>query len=462
RGLRQLRGPEGGGQRVRGLRRLRSGHRDLQPQGGGDHQLRTDRLREPELAGHPARRARRPGPQPALGDRAARAEGDPRRHPREPHERHHRRGHAGLSVRTVGDRAGRARRVYRGRCCEPAPRRPVRAASRTRLEEVGAALKHILQDRLISLTQPESVTALLQIAKGVVAGTLAWWLAMYVLDSQLPFLSPWTALLTVHATVHRSLSRGVQTTVASTVGVVVSFVIGAWLGVNVWTFALALLVGLVGARITWIRDEGIAIATTAIFVLGSGFGDQQPLLMDRIIEVALGVAVGVTVNLLVIPPLRDQQASRYVDSINRRMGEVLISMAQEFSSDWDTDRAEAWFQETESMSTELDSAWRTVRFARESERVNPRSGLRRLRERAADRSQSVSYEMLLGRVDEGVSHVRHLARLLREASYVDSGWDARFREGWVQIVRDAGHAIEIPDAEVEPIRDRLDRLAADL
>src|SRR5699024_6934047 len=132
--------------------------------------------------------------------------------------------------------------------------------------------------------------------------------------------------------------------------------IGAWLGVSVWTFALALLVGLVGARITWIRDEGIAIATTAIFVLGSGFGDQQPLLMDRIIEVALGVAVGVTVNLLVIPPLRDQQASRYVDSINRRMGEVLISMAQEFSSDWDTDRAEAWFQETESTSTELDSA----------------------------------------------------------------------------------------------------------
>ena len=225
-------------------------------------------------------------------------------------------------------------------------------------------MKHILQERLILLTQPESVTALLQIAKGVMAGTLAWWLAMYVLDSQLPFLSPWTALLTVHATVHRSLSRGVQTTVASTVGVVVSFVIGAWLGVSVWTFALALLVGLVGARITWIRDEGVAIATTAIFVLGSGFGGQQPLLMDRIIEVALGVAVGVTVNLLVIPPLRDKQASRYVDSINRRMGEVLINMAQEFSSGWDTDRAEAWFQETESMSTELDSAWRTVRFAR--------------------------------------------------------------------------------------------------
>lgn len=121
----------------------------------------------------------------------------------------------------------------------------------------------------------------------------------------------------------------------------VSFAIRVLLSVSVWTFALALLVGLLGARITWIKDEGIAIATTAIFVLGSGFGDQQPLLLDRIVEVALGVAVGVAVNLLVIPPPRHQQASRYVDSINRRMGDVLRDMADEFETSWDTDRAEA-------------------------------------------------------------------------------------------------------------------------
>src|SRR5699024_2414254 len=144
-------------------------------------------------------------------------------------------------------------------------------------EEGSHALTHLLQDRLISLTQPESLTARLPIAEPAVAGARAPRLAMDVLGPPPPLRSPSPAGLTVHATVHRSLSRGVQTTVASTVGVVVSFVIGAWLGVNVWTFALALLVGLVGARITWIRDEGIAIATTAIFVLGSGFGDQQPL-----------------------------------------------------------------------------------------------------------------------------------------------------------------------------------------
>lgn len=321
-----------------------------------------------------------------------------------------------------------------------------------------------LRARFSTLTEPEALTDLLQVAKGVLAGTLAWWLSKDVLDSQLPFLAPWTALLTVHATVHRSLSRGVQSTIASSVGVLVSFAIGDLLGVSVWTFALALLVGLLGARITWIKDEGIAIATTAIFVLGSGFGDQQPLLLDRIVEVALGVAVGVAVNLLVTPPLRHQQASRYVDSINRRMGDVLRDMADEFETSWDTDRAEAWFQETQSMSEELDSAWRTVRFARESEKMNPRTRLTVLSRtrRGPSHAAEASYEEILARVDEGISHLRHLARTLRDATYDDGEWDSTFREHWVEIVRDAGRAIADPDTEVEPIHDRLTALAADL
>lgn len=311
------------------------------------------------------------------------------------------------------------------------------------------------------VTGPEFLTDLLQIIKAVTASTVAWWLAMNVLDSPVPFLAPWTALLTVHATVYRSLARGAQTTVASAIGVGVSFLIGYFLGVSVWTFALALFVGLAGARISWIRDEGVAIATTAIFILGSGFSQQQPLLGNRLIEVCLGVAVGVAVNLLVVPPLRDQQASSYVDSINRRMGRVLSDMADELSASWDTDRADAWVAETKSMSKELDSAWQTVRFARESATFNPRLRRRRTWRRAnAEPARQVGYHEILERVDEGISHLRHLARTLREATYDGGEWDANFREQWVDVIRDTGQAIADPDAEVEPIEDRLDQLAA--
>ena len=316
------------------------------------------------------------------------------------------------------------------------------------------------------LRRPEFTTDLLQIAKGVIAATGAWWLSDNVLDSQMPFLAPWTALLTVHATVYRSLSRGVQTTVASAIGVGVSFLIGSYLGVGLWTFALAMLVGLAGARLSWIRDEGVAIATTAIFVLGSGFDSQQPLLADRLLEIALGVAVGIAVNLIVLPPLRDRQAKRYIDSVNRQMGEVLIDMSKEFTGSWDTDSAEDWFERTEAMSRELDSAWQTVRFARESRRVNPRTAIhaeRRNRQSSAGEApEKESYENILLRADEGISHLRNLARTLRDASSAERDWDDEFREEWAAIVADAGRSIADPDAEVGPIFDRLEKLSASI
>jgi uncharacterized membrane protein YgaE (UPF0421/DUF939 family) len=324
----------------------------------------------------------------------------------------------------------------------------------------GSSLRRWARKMRDAVQQPEFLTDLLQILKTVVAGTGAWWFSTAVLDSELAFLAPWTALLTVHATVHRSLSRGVQTTIASSIGVGLSFVIGYFLGVSLWTFALALFVGVAAARISWIRDEGVAIATTAIFVLGSGFGEQAPLLDDRILEVAVGVAAGILVNMLIVPPLGDKQAGRYVDSLNERMGGVLVNISQEFSDSWDTDRAEAWFKETESMSQELNSAWAVVRFARESRRANPRGHhVRSKLHQSAWNSEEASYEEILERTDEGISHLRHLARSLREASYSDGEWDDRFRERWARIVGDVGRSIADPDEEVAPLHDDLTSLS---
>lgn len=326
-----------------------------------------------------------------------------------------------------------------------------RAANSTRYMDLEGQSRH---GRFLRwFRSPETTSDLLLTIKAVVAGTSAWAISVGVLHSEVAFMAPWTALLTVHATVHRSLSRGAQTVVSSTVGMGLAFVVMQFLGVNIWTFALALLVGLFGARISWIRDEGVAIATTAIFI----FTADDPMFAERFIELLLGVGIGVVVNLLVIPPLKDQQAARYVDSINRRMGAVLVDMADEFAEQWDTDSAEDWLKETESMSAELNSAWQTVRLARESQRKNPRAIFR---QRQGPQQEIISYEDILNRVDEGISHLRNLTRTLWEAAYDISEWDTEFREGWVAIAHDVGVAIADPEGTVETERDRLTSLAS--
>jgi hypothetical protein len=312
------------------------------------------------------------------------------------------------------------------------------------------------------LRRPEVVTDVLQILKCVLAATAAWWFATAVMSSEMPFLAPWTALLTVHATVYRSFARGVQTTVSSGLGVLLSYLIGAFLGVELWTFALALLVGLVASRLWWIRDEGIAIATTAVFVLGSGFGEQAPLLTDRLVEVGVGVAFGILVNVLVVPPLRDAQASRYVDRINQLMGELLVDMSEELTRSWDTEHAEHWGRRIAEMQEMIGSAWQSVRFARESTWANPRSHRLAPGRRGHSENRPAEYREILERVDEGIAHMRNLTRTLREASYAHGEWDRRFRTRWSAIVHDAGRAIADPDAEVEPIHDRLTELAVQM
>src|SRR5699024_10464924 len=202
---------------------------------------------------------------------------------------------------------------------------------------------------------------------------------------------------------------------------------------------------------------------TAIFVLGSGFEAQQTLLLSRLVEVAVGVGVGVATNLLVVPPLRDTEAAAYVDHINRRMGAVLEDMAASFSVSWETERAEEWAQEATSMRQELDAVWETVRLARESGRANPRRRLPTpLGRRGRGAGREVGYEEILLRVDEGILHLRHLSRTLREASYVDGAWDDLFRERWSGVVREAGRASADPGADVETVHRRLAALAAQL
>ena len=108
--------------------------------------------------------------------------------------------------------------------------------------------------------------------------------------------------MTMQFTVYHTFISGIQTAIASVIGVGLSFVIGTYLDVNVWTFGLAMVIGLIGARVPKLRAEGIGIATTSIFLLASGFDDQQPLLYDRILEILLGVAVAIAINLIIFPP----------------------------------------------------------------------------------------------------------------------------------------------------------------
>ncbi len=292
--------------------------------------------------------------------------------------------------------------------------------------------------------------------KSTVATVAAWLLATAVLDLEQPFLAPWAALLTVHATVRGSAQRGGQTVAATFLGIIVSFLAVVSLGSGVLSLGVAVLVGLLLARLTAIRAEGVTVATTALFVLTSGTGEESVLLLHRFADTLLGVAVGVAVNLLVVPPLDDRLTEQQLDRVNRRLGDLLRRIADDLSRPASDEHALAWIAETREIDADLDRGEDLLRHSRESQRWN----MRRRRSSAAgdnDRDESVMH-----RLEEGVAQTRSIARTVGDSVSDAAQWDPRFRDPWLALLREVGIRMADPDAGMKDLPPRIDDLVRDL
>jgi uncharacterized membrane protein YgaE (UPF0421/DUF939 family) len=306
------------------------------------------------------------------------------------------------------------------------------------------------------LARPEVQTDLLQVVKSVIATVGAWLVAVRVLELEQAFLAPWAALLTVHATVYRTFWRGSQAVLATVIGILLSYVAVVLLGYGALSLSLTLLVGLLLARTRVIREEGVAVATTALFVITSGYGTQEQVLVDRFLDTLVGVAIGVVVNLLVVPPLDDRVAERALDRATEDLGALLERIAGDLRRDMAHDPAEEWIDETRRIDAALDRAQDQLGFARESQWAN-------LRRRRSRRASDVDRETeLLVRLEEGVAQARAIARVVRESVVESRTWDDGFRERWTTLLRRVGRRVADPDAEVEELRPEIDRLTQDL
>src|SRR4051794_39544433 len=153
-----------------------------------------------------------------------------------------------------------------------------------------------------------------QLSKTVLAAVIAWVLAVHVLHVPQAFLAPWAALLTVQATVVGTLKRGVQQAGASLIGVLLAFAAGSTLGVGAMSIGLAVLAGLLAGSVRGLRSETTTAAATALVVLAAGYSDDSGMLLSRLADTGIGVAVGLLVNLIVWPPLRDRSAASRIDA----------------------------------------------------------------------------------------------------------------------------------------------------
>ena len=293
----------------------------------------------------------------------------------------------------------------------------------------------------------------LMLVKAAGAAVLAWVLARSVFGLAQPFLAPWAALLTVHATVYRTFARGAQQVASAFFGVLLAFAAGAVFGVNAASLGVVLVVALALGTTRALRDESTTAATTALVVLLAGYSSDTGMLGARLLDTLIGIVVGLLVNLLVWPPLRDRTAARQVDVIDDRLGALLSDIACDMREGREAQSAEAWVERTRELDQDISDAWAVLRQARESGRLN----LRRTAAARVDASHGLV--PLLARLEQAVADTRSMAGTIARASS-SGAWDPGFRETWIDLVARAGAAVSDADAEaITRVREDLEAAA---
>jgi uncharacterized membrane protein YccC len=290
-----------------------------------------------------------------------------------------------------------------------------------------------------------------QLIKTALAAVIAWLLAVHVFRLDQAFLAPWAALLTVNATVFGTVRRGVQQVGTSVVGVLIAFAVGSLFGISGLAIGLAVLAGLLVGLTRGLRDQTTTAAATALVVLTAGYADDGGMLLSRLLDTGIGIAVGLLVNLLVWPPLRDRAAAHRIDDIDDRIAELLRDIAA------DPARVDDWIARTDELYEAIDEASRVLGEARESGRLNPRRAVPG-RMRAAEELGS-----LLERLGQAVAETRSMAVTIGRSRVAPEDWDPAFREAWLELLRGTASAIGDADvAAIKAVRADLDAFASEL
>jgi uncharacterized membrane protein YccC len=307
------------------------------------------------------------------------------------------------------------------------------------------------------LRDPTTWTSVSQLVKTSLAAVVAWVLSSEVFHVAQPFLAPWAALLTVHATIFGTLRRGATQAAATVLGVLLAFGAGHLFGVNALSLGVEVTLGLVAGSVRGLRAETTTAAATTIVVLTTGYSANGGILGARLLDTAMGIAVGLLVNLLVWPPLRDRSAAQQINVVARRTGAVLSDVAGRLGAEWDPGWPEAWIAATDDLDEEIDEAWAILQQARESGRLNPRPAVpQRMRD-------AEGFAVILNRLAQAVAEIRSLAHTIGLARRVPADWPAAFRDPWRELVGEAAAGVVAGDAAaLGEVRVALERLVADL
>lgn len=213
---------------------------------------------------------------------------------------------------------------------------------------------------------------LLQAAKMALATIAAWILAGLLIPGQLPAFAGIAALLVVQPSLNQSLSRAVERSIGVIAGVLVAYVVGIVFGGGYWVVLLSIVAAIaVSWALRLTPTTSVQVPISAMLVLSLGASDPG-YAVDRIVETVIGAAVGLVVNVFVVPPVAIRPARESVDALLDEIADRIDAIASALAAPLSPARLDELLVLARLLRPMLEKTDAALKVADESLSINPR------------------------------------------------------------------------------------------
>lgn len=212
---------------------------------------------------------------------------------------------------------------------------------------------------------------LLQAAKMALATIAAWVVAGLLIPGQLPAFAGIAALLVVQPSLNQSLSRAVERSIGVIAGVLVAYVVGIVFGGGYWVVLLSIVAAIALAwalRLT--PTTSVQLPISAMLVLSVG-ATTPGYAADRIIETVIGAAIGLLVNIFLVPPIAIRPARESVDALLDEIADRIDAIADALTVPQTPGQLEELLVLARLLRPMADKADASLKAADESLSINP-------------------------------------------------------------------------------------------
>jgi uncharacterized membrane protein YgaE (UPF0421/DUF939 family) len=266
---------------------------------------------------------------------------------------------------------------------------------------------------------------LLLVAKTALAVGLAWLIAPHMpgVTDEYPYYAPLGALVSMYPTLMGSVRSGLQTILGLTVGIGLATIVVLTVGPTWWTIVVIVGIGVLVSGTGWFGAGREYVPMAALFVLIIGGQNADEYSLGYLTQTAVGVIIGLAVNLVIAPAPLTLAAAARVDAFREQLAGHLHDIGSAVSQSWPPEN-EQWATDTASLADTTGSLRLALSEADDSRRANPRARGRR------GETQHIHVEL------EALDRISHLIRDIADA-IADTIWQ---RPGALQL----DHALPEP------------------